>query len=112
MDELHIGTSTSKRALDALQDRGFIVAVKKGAFSLKTRNSTEWRLTEYQCDVSHKLATKDFMTWTPDKNKTRYPQRNRTDAVAEPIGVCIGTVLDSNTAHGVCSGTVNAGNAS
>ena len=106
VDELHIGTSTSKRALDALQDRGFIVAVKKGAFSLKTRNSTEWRLTEYQCDVSHKLATKDFMTWTPDKNKTRYPQRHCSVSVAAPTGICSGTEEDFNTSHGICSGTV------
>ena len=80
--EFHTGTSTAKRALDELQDRGFIVPMKKGAFSLKQRNSTEWRLTEFHCDVT--LATKDFMTWTPDKNKTRYP--------AAPIGICSGTV--------------------
>jgi hypothetical protein len=30
--ELHIGTSTAKRALNELQDRGFIVTMKKGAF--------------------------------------------------------------------------------
>jgi hypothetical protein len=109
VDELRIGNATAKRALDALEDRGFIVAVKKGAFSLKIRNSTEWRLTEYQCDVSNKMATKEFMTWTPDKNKTRYPQRNRTDAVAEPIGVCSGSDASLNTSHDVCSGTVNTG---
>lgn len=106
-DELHIGTSTAKRALDALQDHGFIVAMKKGAFSLKVRNSTEWRLTEYQCDVSNKMATKDFMTWTADKNKTRYPQRHRPVPVAAPTGICSGTEADSNTSHGTCSGTDN-----
>jgi DNA-binding transcriptional MocR family regulator len=103
---LHIGTSTAKRALDNLQDRGFIVAIKKGAFSLKQRNSTEWRLTEFQCDVSNKLATKDFMLWTPDKNKTRYPQRQQPVPVAAPIGTRSGTVQDSNTSHGIRSGTV------
>ena len=68
------------------------MATKRGAFSLKTRNATEWRLTQYLCDGN--LPTKDFMTWTPEKNKTRYPQRNRSDAVAEPSGVCNGTVPD------------------
>jgi len=106
--EFHIGTSTAKRALDELQDRGFIVAMKKGAFSLKQRNSTEWRLTEFHCDVTNNLATKDFMTWTPDKNKTRYPQRHRSVSVAAPIGICSGTVQDSNTSIGTCSGTVEA----
>ena len=84
-DELHIGVATAKRALDDLQDRGFIVATKRGAFSLKTRHASEWRLTEFGCDISKAWATKDFMTWTPDKNKTRYPERNRSVAVAEPM---------------------------
>jgi hypothetical protein len=108
VDELRIGNATAKRALDDLQDRGFIVAVKRGAFSLKQRHASEWRLTEYQCDISNKMATKEFMTWTPEKNKTRCLQRNRTDAVAEPIGVCSGTSASLNTPHGVCSGTVKA----
>ncbi len=109
VDELHIGNATAKRALDALEDCGFIVATKRGAFSLKVRNATEWRLTEYQCDVSNRIPTKDFMTWTPDKNKTRYPQRKRTDAVAEAIGVRSGSTASLNTAHGVCNGSVSAG---
>jgi hypothetical protein len=107
VDELRIGNATAKRAFDDLEDRGFIVATKRGAFSLKQRHASEWRLTEYQCDLTHSLPTKDFMRWTPDKNKTRYPQRNRTVAVAEAIGVCSGTSASLDTSHGSCSGTVN-----
>ena len=55
---------------------------------LKKRHASEWRLTAFGCDVTSALPTKDFMRWTPDKNKTRYPQRNQTDAVAEAIGCC------------------------
>ena len=106
--ELRIGNATAKRAIDDLEDRGFIVAIKRGAFSLKRRHASEWRLTEYQCDLTHSMPTKDFMRWTPDKRKTRYPQRNRTDAVAEAIGCCSGTSASLNTANGVCSGTVKA----
>ncbi len=104
--EFDIGVATSKRAIDALQDRGFIVPVKKGAFSYKVRHATEWRLTQFPTDHPTELATKDFMAWTPDKNKTRYPQRNRTVSVAEPIGICSGTSPELNTSHGICSGTV------
>ena len=82
-----------KRALDALEDRGFIVAMKRGAFSLKQRHASEWRLTEHACDVSNNMATKDFMRWTFNKNKTRMLQPNRTDAVAEAIGVVAERVL-------------------
>jgi hypothetical protein len=105
-DELRIGVATAKRGLDDLQDRGFIVCTKRGAFSLKQRHASEWRLTEFPSDISKDLATKEFMTWTPEKNKTRYPQRNRSVAVAEPIGSCSGTVEEPITAHGICSGTV------
>ena len=108
VDELHIGNATAKRALDALQDRGFIVPVKKGYFTVKQRNCTEWRLTQFKDDNSGALATKDFMQWTPDKNKTRYPQRNQTDAVAEASGVCSGSEPSLSTAHGVRSGSVKA----
>lgn len=106
---LHVGTSTAKRSLDALQDRGFIVAMKRGAFTLKQRHASEWRLTEFPSDISRDMATKDFMNWTPDKNKTRYPQRHRSVSVAAPIGISSGTMPDSDTSHGICSGTVNGG---
>jgi hypothetical protein len=106
VDEMRIGLATVKRALDDLTDRGFIVPIKKGAFSYKVRHATEWRLTQFPTDNPIELATKDFMKWTPDENKTRYPQRNCTVAVAEPIGSCSGTNPDSDTSHGSCSGTV------
>jgi transposase len=107
--ELHIGCATAKRALNALEERGFIVATKRGAFSLKQRHATEWRLTAYPCETTNGLATKDFMSWTPDKNKTRYLQRNQSVSPAEPVGICSGTREDSNTSHGICSGTVDPG---
>jgi hypothetical protein len=107
--EFSIGPATAKRGLDALQDRGFIVATKRGAFSLKRPHASEWRLTEFPSDVSKDMATKDFMTWTPEINKTRYPQRNRSESVAEPIGISSGTAEHLNTAPSICSGTVKGG---
>jgi DNA-binding transcriptional regulator YhcF (GntR family) len=84
--ELRIGKSTAARALEALIDRGFIIAVRRGAFSLKARHATEWRLTEFPSDIDDKgLPTKEFVRWTPEKSKTgtesetvRYPERNRS----------------------------------
>jgi DNA-binding transcriptional regulator YhcF (GntR family) len=61
--EFKVGPATALRALKSLQDHGFIVKVFKGAFSLKKRHATEWRLTEFSCDVTDALATKDFMRW-------------------------------------------------
>jgi hypothetical protein len=64
-ESLHIGKSTAARELEVLQERGFIVTMIKGAFSLKRRHATEWRLTEFSCDVTNQLATKDFARWSP-----------------------------------------------
>jgi len=83
--ELKIGKSTAARALNMLIDRGFIVTVQRGAFNLKKRHATEWRLTEFPSDIDDVLATKDFTRWTPEKSKigtqsetVRYPERNRS----------------------------------
>jgi DNA-binding transcriptional regulator YhcF (GntR family) len=86
-DALRIGKATAHRAIAELEERGFIVATRRGAFSWKTRHCTEWRLTEYGCDLTHALATKDFMKWSPEK-KMPVPIGNRTVSVAEPDGTC------------------------
>ena len=91
--ELGIGKSTAARALRELIDRGFIVTVQRGAFSLKQRHATEWRLTEFPSDIDAGLATKEFMRWSPENQKlgtssetTRYPRRNRSVPTLAPSG--------------------------
>jgi hypothetical protein len=66
-EALNVSKGTAQRALDKLQARGFIVCMKKGAFSLKLRHATEWRLTEYMCDATGQLATKEFAAWQPER---------------------------------------------
>lgn len=65
-DELRIGKSKAAFDLQVLQERGFIVATTKGAFNVKLKRATEWRLTEFPCDVTHQMPTKDFMKWLPE----------------------------------------------
>jgi hypothetical protein len=90
-EALKIGKSTAARELEALQDRGFIVATRKGAFSLKTdRHSTEWRLTEFPSDVCPTLSTKAFMSWTPEKQNT-VPVVGRVVPLQVPCGPATGT---------------------
>lgn len=60
---LHVSLATASRALRKLEDHGFIVTMQKGAFSRKIRHATEYRLTEFACDVTRDLATKDFARW-------------------------------------------------
>ena len=62
-EALNVSKMTAQRALHMLQERGFIVEMKKGAFSYKLRHASEWRLTEHGCDVTGTLATKEFSCW-------------------------------------------------
>lgn len=60
---LNVGKSTAARALAMLVDRGFIVETAKGSFGYKKKHATEWRLTEFPCDVTHALPSKEFVRW-------------------------------------------------
>jgi len=62
-DVLHVSKATAMRAVDRLQDHGFIVLMKRGNFNFKLKHAAEWRLTEFGCDVTGELATKDFTLW-------------------------------------------------
>ena len=105
-ESLHIGKSTAARDLAVLQERGFIIPRKKGAFSLKVRHATEWRLTEFSCDVTPALPTKEFMRWSP-KIQNTVPPQNSTVPVLEPNDTCGGTASPKKGADGTYSGSVN-----
>ncbi len=104
-DGLHVSKATAARDLAVLRERGFIVPVTKGAFSLKQRLATTWRLTEFNCDVTHDLPTKDFARWSPEIQNTVSPQ-TRTVPVVKPNGTCSETVTPKPSPDGTCSGTV------
>jgi hypothetical protein len=57
-----------------LQDRGFIVATAKGRFD-RLRHSTEWRLTEFKCDLTGQPASRDFELWHTADILPLHPQR-------------------------------------
>lgn len=67
---LNVGKSTAERAFNKLQANGFIAVVKQGAFSVKHKVATEWRLTEYKCDVTGELPTREWQNWRPEKQNT------------------------------------------
>jgi hypothetical protein len=92
---LHVNKATASRLFKLLEDRGFIVCTKRGAFSLKTvKDASEWRLSEYDSDYPPAHATKDFMRWQPpegtelyrQKFRTRVFQRNHTGTPTQPPG--------------------------
>jgi|SRR5260221_4250808 DNA-binding transcriptional MocR family regulator len=92
--DLNIGKTAAVRAFKALQDRGFIVCTKKGAFSWKiVKDASEWRLTEYDNDFPPEHASKQFMHWRPPepdsneapKSKTRVLKRDRVGPQVSPL---------------------------
>lgn len=105
-ESLHIGKSTAARDLAVLRERGFIIPMKKGAFSLKRRHATEWRLTEFSCDVTPAMPTKDFTRWSP-KIQNTVPPLNSTVPRVRPNDACSGTAPRKNSAHGTYRGSVN-----
>jgi hypothetical protein len=62
-EALNVSKATAMRALRRLQEHGFLVEMKRGAFSLKLRNATEWRLTEFGCDVTSALPSREYRHW-------------------------------------------------
>jgi hypothetical protein len=102
---LHISKATAARALGTLTDRGFVVPTMRGAFSLKVRHATTWRLTEHYCDETGKEASKDFMRWRPENQNTGSVVRLSVPVV-KPIGPRSETVLPENTLHGPSGETV------
>jgi hypothetical protein len=65
-----IAKDTASRAFQELEDRAFIECVKRGAYSLKTRHASEWRITWRRCDVTGQLPTNPFKWWGREKQNT------------------------------------------
>jgi hypothetical protein len=95
---LKIGQATAIRAIWELEERGFIIAVKRGAFSLKKKHATEWRLTEFPCDVTNTLTgSKEYMRWQP-ATLPRAKNGKNAGAVVKPSASVV-------KPHGCCGET-------
>lgn len=67
-----VSKDTALLAFRFLEDRGFIICTKRGAFSHKTcMDASEWRLTEYDSDYPVQHATKEFMHRTEFKTRSQ-----------------------------------------
>ena len=62
-EAVHVSKNTAARALRRLEKRGFVETVRRGHFDRKKRHASEWRLTEYKCDVTGAPPSKIFMRW-------------------------------------------------
>jgi hypothetical protein len=73
--------------------------MKKGAFSLKRKHATEWRLTEFPCDMTHAPASKEFARWTPEIQNAVSLQTGMV-SVAAPISTSNGTDVAEMSRNG------------
>jgi biotin operon repressor len=62
-ENLRISKPTAQRAFNDLQDHGFIVLTKRGRYGRKRRLASEWRLTEFPCDVTEGPPTHAYRHW-------------------------------------------------
>ena len=72
-----VSKDTAARALQCLQERGFIECVTPGGFSRKTPHAAEWRLTAFRCDRTEALPSKAFRKWRPPSDEIAGPKRGR-----------------------------------
>jgi hypothetical protein len=107
---LRISKATASRALIELQEHGFIALMTKGAFSLKARHATEWRLTERDSDVDQTPPTKEFMRWSPTEVQNTVPLAKLSVPLVKPVGRSGETGKMKNPSHGPSGGTVAADN--
>jgi hypothetical protein len=73
-ERLGCANNTAMRALQELVDKGFIEARVKGAFRVKFRRATEWRLNDRRCDATGAEQSQAFLKWQnhgPQDRKTR-----------------------------------------
>jgi hypothetical protein len=64
-DRINRNKSTAARALQELEQLGFVECRSRGGFSCKLPHASEWRLTAHKCDLTGELASKNFMQWKP-----------------------------------------------
>ncbi len=65
--------ATASRALRELEDAGFIQTMRLGAFARKDRLASEYRLTNFTCDVTGDLPTRSWnrLPWRPSEGQSR-----------------------------------------
>ena len=86
----HVAPGTAQKALKSLQEHGFIICRKKGAFKVKQRHATEWELTVWSSD-RNKTATHDYKKWKP-------PQKQNTVSNRDGHGINTAQIVEMTAA--------------
>ena len=70
---LSCSKGTACRVLARLEEVGLTRKVKSGVYTYReqTRRAAEWRLTDFQCNVTGSGPTREWKRWKPDDRSTR-----------------------------------------
>jgi hypothetical protein len=55
-------------------------------------HATEWRLTEFQFDITHDLASKEFARWTPEIQNSIPSQTSTVPAAGHSVVYQVGSL--------------------
>jgi hypothetical protein len=76
-ERLACNKDTACDALQELVDRGFIEPRIKGAFRVKFKRATEWRLNDRRCDATGVRQSQAFLKWcASDSVRTKQSGKN------------------------------------
>ncbi len=77
---------TAAKALQELVAKGFIERRTKGAFSMKFRRATEWRLNDRRCDVTGAAQSQAFLRWAAETPREGEPKTKTRSYAEGPYG--------------------------
>ena len=85
-EALHISRQTGIRALNQLEERGFIELAKPSGFNMKSGRgrASEWRLTIHKCDVTGEKPSRSFLRWQDGKMHLTASSEGHTGPAGEP----------------------------
>jgi hypothetical protein len=85
--KLKAGRATANRALLELESKGFMEAMLRGGFNMKSgsRRATEWRLTCYRCDVTGERPAKTFMLWQNGKMHFTVSSQSKSGLISKQL---------------------------
>lgn len=80
-----VGKTKGAKCLRRLQELGFIAISEPAAFSWKKGVSVRWRLTEFRCDLTGNLPSKEFARWREDKPIAKENVQNAVRVQVHPV---------------------------
>lgn len=60
---LGVSRPTASKVFKDLKEHGFIIETKRGRYGRRRSYASEWRLTEFGCDVTSQLPTHAYRNW-------------------------------------------------